>query len=66
MQSCLECESGYVMENSKCVEKKEDSNKCGKGYYYQGGYCFPCGSFCRECDQNGLCYLCDDGYYPGI
>ena len=75
-KKCIECIGPTYLENSKCVEcKDENCSKCSKdkngneicsecmdGYGLVDGQCIKCSDNCLNCNKDG-CLKCDNHFY---
>jgi len=67
---CIQCFSGYTLNNSNFVTSLSCSSSngckyCPYGYYLQNSSCLSCPSLpnCLTCNSNLQCALCSKGYY---
>ncbi|XP_052814785.1 multiple epidermal growth factor-like domains protein 10 [Mya arenaria] len=67
-RQCLQICSEKVANCTECKSNKTHwfCSECKSGTYLNGNgsECIPCPSNCRlgQCNRNGLCYCCEDGY----
>ena len=65
-QYCYECNrnfyriqsQSYNIDGYNCYKDRELEN-----YYLRGQELYPCDETCKSCRQEGICDICNDGYY---
>ncbi|OMJ66071.1 hypothetical protein SteCoe_37219 [Stentor coeruleus] len=68
---CIKCYDDYKFDDNgnccdfsclACFSYPDICSECSKGMFMYEDYCYDCSNHCVDCEDENLCYECENGY----